>query len=95
MISTKLIFLAYMSVSVVGQEDDLTYNYYMQTKSKLNRKHISLSTKQILPYKIGEEFIGYVHAECEEMRTVDKHWVMNKEIICSADRITTKQGVYE
>lgn len=95
MMWTKLVFLTYMSITVVGQEDDGTNNYLIQTKNKLNRKHISLSTKHELPYKLGEEFIGYVWAECTKMMTVDKQHNINGESVCTADRVQTKIGVYE
>jgi len=88
-------FLTYMSISVVGQENDGTYNYLLITKSKLNRKSISISTKQVIPYKLGEEFIGYVYGECTDTMTINESYVTNKEYLCLADRVVTNKGVYE
>jgi len=91
----KMVFLSYMSLTVVGQEDDGTYNYLIDTYGKYKQKHISLSTKQVIPFKIGEPFIAYFIGECSDAWTVDVSWTTNKEFICNADYIETKEEVYK
>lgn len=99
----NVMFLIHMSITSVGQESDGTYNYLLESASNLDHKYISLSSKQVIPTKIGENFLAKFKGECSEMwnYNTDKDfahlpdsWLKGRNYICSAESVQTSDQIY-
>ena len=100
---TKAVFMVYLTITAYGIEDDGTNNYLIETVNKSNHRMISISTKEPLPYKENEIFLGRVQGECQTAWGVDEseafshlpdNWLKQKIAICNADFLETHKGDY-
>jgi len=88
----KMVFVAYMSITVTDQENNGTHNYLIETTDR-NPKAISISTKNPIPYKTGEKFIARFHGKCQEAWSISDSWETKKNYICTANYLETHKGV--
>ena len=93
---TKLVFVAYLKITAVGIEDDGTINYLLETPNSSVHRMVSYSSKEVLPYKLNEYFLGQVEGECSPMWRFDgsavtshlpSSWLKQKKYICNADTL--------
>jgi len=90
----NMIFMIHMSITVIGQEGDGSYNYLIESASNYNKYSISISTKDPLPYAKRESFIARFRGECSEIWAGDNEHSSRKVHICNATSLQTKKGVY-
>ena len=91
----KMVFMAYMAITVTGTENDGTRNYLVETLGKRAQKAISISLKEPLPYKEGEYFIARFRGECSAVWSIDDNWQKERSYICNATSLETKKGIFK
>lgn len=81
--------MVHMLITHTGTEQSGVHNYLIESTVTMP-KYISITTKEPIPYKVGEKFIGRFDGACNEV-TDDGF----RFLICNAKSIETKKGTFK